>query len=171
MRRIADNDTSLFEALYDRYASRVKGFFLRMLNYDVQRSEDLTQELFLKIYLNRSHFEQGRSVASWVFSIAYNLCKNEYRHSEVESEYRQEMMNGSEAVEPVENMDKEIIQQRLKAVVVALPMEQRAAFMLRYQEELPVVEIAKVLACPEGTVKSRLFHALQTIKEKMKRYT
>ncbi len=87
MRRVANGEKSAFEVLYLRYAPRVQGFFVRMLRRDYEKAQDFTQELFLKVYKSRNNYEKGIEFSSWIFSMAYNMCKNEYRHQSVVEEH------------------------------------------------------------------------------------
>lgn len=173
MKRVSRNDTRAFEVLYTRYARRLQGFFIRMLGFDIPKAEDFTQELFLKIYEGRNAYEEGRSFSSWAFSMAYNLCKNEYRHREVVENHEAELLNSSDATEEpaFEHMyDQSVFENQLSLSLARLSGDQLAVFTLRYNEELSVPEIARILDCPEGTVKSRLHYALRTLSQSLSMY-
>jgi len=173
MRRVSRNDTKAFEELYTRYAGRMQGFFIRMLGYDIAKAEDFTQELFLKVYESRSAYEEGRTFSSWAFSMAYNLCKNEYRHRDVVEIHEQELNYNSDATEEPafeKVYDQAVFENQLSISLSKLPADQLAAFTLRYNEELSVQEIARVLDCPEGTVKSRLHYALRSLSQSLSIY-
>lgn len=164
-----------FEELYRRYASRFKGFFIRMLTGDTALADDFLQELFLRIYESRSSYRHGKSFSTWAFAMAYNLCKNEYRHREVEENYVAQQLLSDEqeyselpAFEVVH--DHGVFCEELKRVLAGLTDEHRAAYTLRYEEELSVQEIAQVLHCPEGTVKSRLYYTLKTLQRMLSTY-
>ena len=77
-RFVAEGNGKAFEELYHRYAPRLKGFFVRMLS-DPDLADDCLQELFLRIYEARESYRADRRFSTWVFAMAYNLCKNEYR--------------------------------------------------------------------------------------------
>ena len=66
--------------------------------------------------------------------------------------------------------DRQVFNEQLKKVLTSLTDEQRAAYTLRYEEELSVQEIAQVLHCPEGTVKSRLFYTLRILQHSLSNY-
>ena len=74
------------------------------------------------------------------------------------------------ATEQPQTIDSEQINKMLHKAIDALPTAQREVFILRYIEELSTTEVAQIVDCPEGTVKSRLHHALESIREKMKKY-
>ena len=66
--------------------------------------------------------------------------------------------------------DRQVFDRQLKKALAGLTDEQRAAYTLRYEEELPVQEIAQVLCCPEGTVKSRLYYTLKVLQRSLSDY-
>lgn len=164
-----------FEELYCRYSPRFKGFFMRMLSGDVALADDFLQELFLRIYEARGSYRHGKLFSTWAFSMAYNLCKNEYRHREIVEEYRmqqsytsEEAHSSSPEYEAVH--DRQVFDRQLKRVLAELTDEQRAAYTLRYEEELPLQQIAQILCCPEGTVKSRLYYTLKVLQRSLSDY-
>lgn len=161
-------DRASFEALYQRYGRRAKGFFLRMMDYDAPLADDLTQELFLRVWKHREEYSAVRSFETWLFTIAYNLCKNEYRHQNAERSCVEEFSHTPEPfTDPVQELERQERKELLRRAVMTLPDGQREAFVLRYEEGLPLADVATILGVPEGTVKSRLFYALQTVRNMM----
>ena len=156
------NSEKAFEELYCRYAPRFKGFFMRMLSADGALADDFLQELFLRVYEARGSYQHGKQFSTWAFAMAYNLCKNEYRHRDIVDEYRLQQSYTNE-----EDSYSSLV---LKKVLAGLTDEQRAAYTLRYEEELPVQEIAQILCCPEGTVKSRLYYTLKVLQRSLSDY-
>lgn len=164
-----------FEELYRRYSPRFKGFFMRMLSGDAALADDFLQELFLRIYEARESYRHGSQFSTWAFSMAYNLCKNEYRHREIMDEYLSQQSYKEEkdfcaAPEFEAIHDRGVFNEQLKKVLISLTSEQRAAYTLRYEEELSVQEIAEILHCPEGTVKSRLYYTLKILQRSLSNY-
>ena len=80
MHRTSRGSDSAFEELYRRYARRLQGFFFRQLGGDVDSAADFTHDVFLRIYEARDRYETGTNVATWFFTIAYNLCRNHHRN-------------------------------------------------------------------------------------------
>lgn len=171
MLRVGQGEHTAYEVLYERYARKLGGFFLRMLAYDVAKAEDMVQELFIRIWAYRTSYRTTQSFSTWLYAMAYNLCKNDYRHEEVRQSYTAECMLREE---PTATTDEAIehheLHQLLRQAVQSLPEPQRDAFLLHYDEELTVPEVARIVGCPEGTVKSRLATALTTIKKHMNTY-
>ena len=107
-----------------------------------------------------------------MFTLAYNLCRNEYRRlatMSVGAEWDEGCEAGYETQEEL-RMDTEDFDRALRAELQRLPFGRRVLFALRYEEELTVPQVAAVLGVPEGTVKSRLHYLLQHLRQKLKAY-
>ncbi len=171
MQRIGRGEHKAFDTLYYRYARRLGGFFLRMLAYDAAKAEDMVQELFVRVWTHRKEYRSTQPFATWLYAMAYNLCKNEYRHEIVRQAYVEQCQQREEPTEELsEAMERDELRQRLRQVVQSLPTAQRDAFLLHYDEELTIPEVAHIIGCPEGTVKSRLYTALESVKRIMNEY-
>jgi len=171
MQRIGRGEHAAFDTIYNRYAQRLGGFFLRMLAYDTAKAEDMVQELFARMWTHRSEYRSEQPFATWLYAMAYNLCKNEYRHETVRQAYVEELRQREEATdEPAKAMERDELRQRMRQAVQLLPTAQRDAFLLHYDEELTIPEVAHIVGCPEGTVKSRLYAALESVKRMMNEY-
>lgn len=160
MRLTADT----FRTLYLEHGPRAQGFFLRMTGYDRELARDLTQDLFMRLWSARESYDPGRPFSTWMFAIAYNMLKNEYRRQMTVMEYV-ENVNKEEPVIETDHLEKEQRDQILSDAIGRLPEPQKVVFLLRYEEEMPLSEIARVCSIPEGTVKSRLFSALTAVRE------
>ncbi len=168
MRLVVQGNNRAFDILYNRYSRRICGFFVRMLGCCTEEAKDHTQELFTRIYTSRNSYNGG-SFSCWLYGAAYNICKNEYRHREIEDRFNAERDEETTTEQP-ENLDNAILTSILHKTIESLPQVQREVFILRYIEELSTSEVAAITDVAEGTVKSRLYYALATIREKMKKY-
>jgi RNA polymerase sigma-70 factor (ECF subfamily) len=99
-----------------------------------------------------------------MFAIAYNMLKNEYRRRMTVMEYV-ENADKEEPITEADHLEQEQREEMLRSAIGRLPEPQKVVFLLRYEEELPLSEIARVCDIPEGTVKSRLFSALTAVRE------
>ena len=166
----AESDTA-FEELYRRYARRLKGFFFMQLGGDEELAADATHDVFLRAYEARSRYREGSNVSTWLFTIAYNICKNHYRSNAYEAE-----LLASLDAEPVSDqqieveMDAATLDAALEQVLSELPPPLHQIFSLHYQEELTVPQVAEIVGIPEGTVKSRLHKTMNIIRKKLKQY-
>jgi RNA polymerase sigma-70 factor (ECF subfamily) len=165
MQAIAKRDERAFAALYDRYGPRMYRFFYRMLWQDASKAEDFTQELFLKIIEKNHLFNPEFSFRTWIYALANNLCKNEYRQRKpVEEWYFEETTVENDLPEKI---DQQLFDKHLRESILQLSPVHHQCFVLRYQENLSVAEIAQIIGCPEGTVKSRLHNALRQVCNQM----
>ena len=169
MPSIAEGSAAAFDELYHRYAQKMFSYFFRMLWKNKEQAEDQTQELFLKLVSHAGSFERGRAVSTWMYSIAHNMCKNEYRKEEVKAKYKI-MKPQSEYFSDEKNIDLGRFKEAVSNCTNELEEEKRSLFILRFQEQLTVPDISRILNIPEGTVKSRLFYLLKEMKEKLKQF-
>ncbi len=163
------DDERAYDELYRRHARRLMGFFLRQLGHDEALAADLTQDTFMRVWSSRSAYS-GSSYRTWLYSIAYNLCKNHFRHISYEQEYAQEVALGGQELEDNDldmKMDMKTFEEALQCELAKLPPATRLLFSLRFEEELAVSQIAVILGIPEGTVKSRIHHLVQMLKKSL----
>ncbi|MBP6828924.1 MAG: RNA polymerase sigma factor [Saprospiraceae bacterium] len=167
MRDIVRCDERAFAELYHRYGARMHRYFYRMLWRDAILAEDFTQELFLKIIEKPHLYDTTRPFRAWIYALASNMCKNEYRRKKPADV---EWLPGNETIHEIrlpEQLDRQLFETSLREAIDQLGETHKQCFVLRYQEELSVAEIAAITLCPEGTVKSRLHYALQKVSERL----
>lgn len=169
-----DDDDRAFNELYRRHARRLQGFFFRMLGGNNGLAADFVQEVFLRLWSSRARYREGDSVSTWMFSMAYNLCKNEYRHQSrciVESVEGEGVMAEQTYEEDFElQMDVDTLDRLLHEELQLLPPDSRLLFALRYEEELTVPQVAEIVGVPEGTVKSRLNRLMGHLRQRLTNY-
>ena len=169
-RAAAGNDTA-FEELYRRYARRLKGFFFMQLGGDEELAADATHDAFLRAYEARSRYQEGRKVDTWLFTIAYNICKNHYRSNAYEAQLLASLDAELVSIQQIEvELDAAALDQALEQVLAELPATLHQIFSLHYQEELTIPQVAEIVGIPEGTVKSRLHKTMNIIRKKLKKY-
>ena len=170
MQRVSSKDDDrAYNELYHRHARRLMGFFFRQLGGDEALAAVLTQEAFMRIWMAREKFA-GTSFHTWLLTIAYNLAKNHFRHSEHHRQYEQFIMQCQEEITEsniIQQLEDEAFDQALKQELETMSQESRLLFSLRFEEELTIPQIALVMTLPEGTVKSRLHTLTQTLKQKL----
>jgi RNA polymerase sigma-70 factor, ECF subfamily len=170
---VREKNGQAFEVLYDRYAKRLYNYFLRMLWKDREKSRDFTQELFAKVADRPELFDPSRSFITWLYSIAHNMCKNEYAKQEVRSRVHKDIKSSDPYTElPMggQSLDRSEFMSKLKQALDGLDETKRTTFALRFDQELTIPEIAEVMQCNEGTVKSRIFYILKDLSVKLKEY-
>lgn len=172
MELVVRGDERAFGALYDRYQRKLMAYFSRMLWNDRERAQDFLQELFTKIAQRPQSYDPARPFSTWLYSVANNMCKNEYRRmgtrKAAEPHLRAENAH-VEAVHGVE-VDHERFRRRLADELDRLEPDHKATFVMRYHEEMAIKEIAVAFGISEGTVKSRLFYTLKKLAERLNEF-
>jgi len=156
-----------FDELYLRYAERMHAYFYKLLYQDNELAADFCQTLFLKIFEKASSYNSSYKLSTWIYTIASNMVKNKYRSAEKPIPTLFIQNTQGQIVEPQgpQNIDNEIFQNKLQQALNKLDDKHRICFILRYQEEKSIKEIATILACPSGTIKSRIHYTLKKLSE------
>ena len=174
MLHLCNGEVLAFDELYYRYSKNLLAYFTRMLNFEREMAEDALQDLFLKIAESPEKFDGSRSFKTWIFSVASNSCKNFYRHRQVvvssheELSFTTEKTNESEFLKAASKIDAKEFRRLLDEALNEMAPEKKEAFILKYQEDKSIADIAFIQNCPEGSVKSRLHYTLKTLEEKLK---
>ena len=169
MLRAARGSDRAFEELYNRHARRLQGFFTRRLGNDADLAADFTHDVFLRLYAAREKYHEGNSFRAWLYTIAYNLCKNHHRNQLAIVSGDSVAEEATEADIEVE-LDETILHNALREALKSLPEPYAMLFSLHYEEELTIPQIAQITDLPEGTVKSRLHKIMNIIKQQLKQY-
>jgi RNA polymerase sigma-70 factor, ECF subfamily len=165
MRMIASGNERALTELYTRYSSLLLRYFFRMLWKDLPKAQDFLQDIFVKVIEHPEYFNPDKRFATWIYSVAHNMCKNEYRKHAYRQAHRDEALNSPRLfVTPDEEMDFQSVMDR---VMRELDEDERHLYSLRFELELPLEEIAEMLGCPVGTVKSRTFYLKKKLAGKL----
>lgn len=174
MQLSALSDQLAFSELYDRYATRMVNYFYRMLGNDRDKAEDFMQDLFTKLIHKPELYKVGRPFKPWIYSIANNMCKNEYRRLSIRNNSPMEVHENTKAFQDLPShsrkMDLKTFNEQLSKQLDGLDQKHRTAFILRYKEEFSIREISEIMECSEGTVKSRLFYTLKKLSSNLAVY-
>ena len=166
VRRIRRGDPGGFDLLWKRYAPALLAYLSRMIGSEAA-AEDLFQETMVRVYRNIGRYREKGAFRSWVYRIATNAALSELRRARLAPlpvEPASLHCVEAKGPSPLEEMEKEERIMRLRKGIGALPEEQRAVLLLRVHGEMEVREIARTLGIPEGTVKSRMHHAVRKLR-------
>ncbi len=164
---IASGNETAFEQLVKRYQNPVISFVYRYIG-DIHSAQDVVQEVFLRIFQAAPRFEPRGKVSSWVFKIAYNLSVNELKRRKRMNDFRAATaldILGMQSTNDSENAEKRESEEWLMAALGRLPENQRAALLLRLNEQLSYAEISKVLDVSVASVESLIFRARSRLKQ------
>jgi RNA polymerase sigma-70 factor (ECF subfamily) len=162
---LSDGSTKAFNMLYNRYQGKLLYFFYRMLGNDKNLAEDFLQEIFMKIIDKPYLFDTKRKFSTWIYSVAHNMCKNEYRNKAVRQTVVTEQHPDICDVIGNKHLDKDKVIEIIFNELELLDESHRTAFLLKYREGLSIEDIAVVMDLPAGTVKSRLFYTRKRLHE------
>ena len=166
------DDEQAFAELYRRYARLLQGFFFRRLGGNEEQASDHMQDTFLNVWSSRWQYSDGQPFRTWLFTIAYNLCKNTYRLNQHEQAYLDSLPTDEPIAEdstPLK-LDAATFDNALQQELSRINEAQQMLFELRFTQELTVPEIAAIIGIPEGTVKSRLNTLTNYLRLKLKDY-
>ena len=171
-RLIKEDDPKALTELYNRYSQKLLGYFINMFKGDVEKAEDFLHDLFIKLMDKKHLFKTDRKFYAWIFTIASNMCKTEFRRPVVKSLVTDGDTNHlkSLAVEDNSPMDKTAFKADLRFQIDQLSHDHKVVFILRYHQQFSLKEIAEITETSYGTVKSRLFYATQKITKSLKGY-
>ena len=163
-------DERAFTVLYDRYQRKLLSYFHRMLWNDRERAEDFLQDLFTKIAQKPDSYNPERPFRTWLYSVANNMCKNEYRRMATRTAAVPELKaTNNHTVEAVGGigLDRALFSAKLEEELDKLDPDHKATFVMRHHEDMAIKEIAEVFGISEGTVKSRLFYTVKKLAANM----
>ena len=174
--RIGQEDSEAFDELYRRYSRRLLYYLYRMLGGQEEKAQDFLQELFLKVLEKNTPFAASQRFSTWIFSVAHNMCCNEYRRLEVRgsttgAELGLKVQKEQDGYHHAErSLDQKVFKQSLLCELARLDEDKRSTFLLRYQENCSIREISAILGCPIGTVKSRLFYTSRLLAARLRAF-
>lgn len=169
-------DIGDFESVVRLHRPRIFRFLLASLR-NRETAENLTQDCFVRAYEARHQFRGASSVATWLLQIAANLVRKHESSSRLKF-WRRHLRPDADLADlagavPDRQQSPEVlasIQEQVRTVWTAaagLPARQRIVFLLRFVEDMDVLEIAEVTGMKEGTVKTHLFRALQSVRARL----
>ena len=176
--RVQSGDKQAFDVLVSKYQRRLMRLVSRLV-HDPAEAEDVVQEAFIKAYRALRHFRGDSAFYTWLYRIGINTAKNflvtQARRTPTSTEndaQQAEAFDDGEHLRDINTPEsmlasKQIIE-TVNAAMDMLPIELRTAIVLREIEGLSYEEISDIMACPIGTVRSRIFRAREVIAEKLR---
>ena len=172
---VATGNIDAYGKIVGRYRGRLFNFVLRFVG-DRETAEDIVQETFLRAFRKRKEYRAIANFSTWLFTIAGNLAKSELRrrkrwrlfslHRDDDSETGIELPD--ESMRPDKVAESSLADMQIQEAIRALPDNYRQVILLRDVEGLSYQEIADIVDCPVGTVKSRVNRARLKLQQKLK---
>jgi RNA polymerase sigma-70 factor, ECF subfamily len=150
-------EQAAFDRLVERYYQRIDRLAQQVVR-NPMAAEDITQEVFLRVYRGLRRFRGEASFYSWLYRITINLCLNYLRHQENRASTAQDSDAAAlpAVADPSLVLEAQERERLIRSAIDALPAHYRVAIILRDLEGLSYQEIAAILDIPLGTVKSRI---------------
>jgi RNA polymerase sigma-70 factor (ECF subfamily) len=174
LRQVAEGNQTAFGLLYDRYHSKLYNYLLRLI-FEEAAAQDILQETFLAVWQRANSFQNKSRVSTWLFGIAHHRAVDWLRSQKRlqrkffdldDLDFLQHYEPSAETWSSL-NLDNEQIWQAM----THLTPDHRAVLELAFVYEMRQEEIAQVMGCPVGTVKSRVHHALKALSGYLMRQT
>ena len=165
IKKVRSSDKEAFKKIFDFYQEGVFNFLLFRIN-DIDTAEDLLQEVFLKIWINRQKLDENKSIKAYIYTTANNLSLNYKRHKKVIYNYQKEhkyINNQTES--PHQLLESKEFQEKLFQAIENLSDKVRIVFLMSRVEKLSYKEIADRLDISIKTVESHIVKALKQIRE------
>jgi RNA polymerase sigma-70 factor, ECF subfamily len=176
--RAQSGDKRAFELLVLKYQRKVERLLSRIIR-DQAEIEDVSQEAFIKAYRALANFRGDSAFYTWLYRIAVNTAKNylisQGRRAPTSTEFDAEEAEGFEeatGLRDIATPDAQLMSKQIGEIVnktiEALPDELRTAITLREIDGMSYEEIAQIMDCPIGTVRSRIFRAREAVAEQLR---
>jgi RNA polymerase sigma-70 factor, ECF subfamily len=153
------------EEIVERFSRPIFSFIVRMIgNRDV--AEDIFQETWLRVIRSAGSFRGDSKVSTWLFQIALNLCRDHIRkvrkYKEIPLDDMEQLLTIEPAIDPIQMLTA----QEVRHMIMELPTKMREVIVLHFYHDLDNQEIAMVVGCPQGTVKTRYHRAIKILLRK-----
>jgi RNA polymerase sigma-70 factor (ECF subfamily) len=171
MIRVTTGDMEALGVLFERYKGPLYGFLYRLL-HDVAWAEDLTLDVFLRVYDRRRTYKPGFKFSTWLFTIAHNLAADGMRQAnrgEITLQNTVDDVSSSDP-SPPDAVARGELAEVVRLAVLSLPEDQRLVILLREFQGFSYREIAQVLGAGEDTVRVRAHRARQALRKALAPY-
>lgn len=165
-----NGDMRGYNEIVRRYQQQVYWVIRKLVNTH-DDADDITQEVFIKIFTALKDFREEANLFTWLYRIAVNYSLNHLNKAKIKSTVSMETVlepMDHESTQADERMDAESKRKLVFEAINTLPPQQKAVFNFRYYDELPYEDIANIMKLSVGGAKSNYFHAVKKIGEYVK---
>jgi len=162
--RIAEGDREAWGEFFQAYAPRIYRYVLTLIHAP-SLAEEVVQETMLAIWKSAERYSGSARPSTWILGIARHKALDKLRRERQDAKLQTEHDEPDIVVEPEREAERELLQDRVRKALVRLSQEHRETVVLAFYHGLSYKEIAELMDCPEGTVKSRMFYAKERLKE------
>lgn len=166
---LRDGSRAAFDTLYNQFAGKVHNF-IHKISGDNALAEDITQEVFIKLWRRREEMDPAQNIESWLYVSAKNMFLNEIRHRRHREVFAAEIKKMS-AVAEESTMDQvlyHLAEKSLADTVREMPPQRQKIFLLSKYQGLSAAEIASLMSISERTVENQLYQARKQMMSRLK---
>ena len=178
--RISSGDSAAFQEFVDRYKKKIY-YIAYDITGDHDDAEDVSQEVFIKVFRSLKTFRRNAKISSWLYQISVNASidllrkkssKPEKSMDDIERADIQENLPGigTRAQNPERSAEDLIIQKHISEALQKVSPKERSVFVMRHYNELKIREIAEILGVSPGTVKALFYRATRKLRKELSFY-
>ena len=176
IKKFQNGEIQAYNELVFRYKDRLLNFICRFLN-DIDRSEDLVQDTFIKLYTHKNSYQEIAKFSTWLYTIAANLARTELRKikrrktfsvSELSNDDKEYIISSDEIDQSEEHLSQNF-EKKIQNALSELPDDFKTIIILRDIQELSYDDISKIVELPLGTVKSRINRGRLKLQQLLKK--
>lgn len=157
-----------FELIYDRYFEKLTWYAFGFIK-DMQRSEDLVQDVFCVLIDNPTAFDHSLRFSTWMYTSVGNRCRNELRNRNNRAILlKQHAANNINSTETTQKAAEPDLRESIIPLLAELTDKERIVYHLRFEEERKLKDIAEVSGLPEGSVKSCIYYLTKKLAKQLK---
>jgi len=169
VRQFLDGEEAAFDELVERHRARIYGLVSRLAG--VGEADDLAQDVFVAAYRSLRTFRGEAAFGTWLYRIAIHTCSHHLRRKRPEAlELDEREPDRRRNADPLARAMQQELQGVVRQAIDGLPYKLKLVIVLRDLNGLSYEEIAAVVGCPIGTVRSRLHYATQRLASQLRQY-
>ncbi|MED4403943.1 RNA polymerase sigma factor SigW [Metabacillus fastidiosus] len=177
IRQVKKGDQSAFTEIVDLYKDKIYQLCYRMVG-NAHEAEDIAQEAFIRAYVNIHTYDVDKKFSSWLYRIATNLSIDRIRKKKPDY-YLDAEVSGTDGLTmysqvavdialPEDEVETMELQETIQKAILKLPDKYRSVIVLKYIDELSLIEISEILNIPVGTVKTRIHRGREALRKQLR---
>lgn len=173
LQKVAHGNAGAFREIFSHYHDSVYAYSLR-ITHSVCIAEDITQEVFLKLWLHREKLTELENLEAWIITVARNLCFNQLKKTAREKciiGFQPELYEGADVVSIEQKVEQRDLLLKLREASAQLTPKEQIVYRLNKEQGLRKEEIARALNISQNTVKAHLTNALRKMRHYMESYS
>ena len=167
IRRISAGDECAFVELYHKYSTPLYTYLLQMV-IDEKAAEDLIQDVFLAAWKGAARFRGDASLKTWLYQIAHHQAVSWLRKHVSNGKHDSDIQAFEQELSPEDHMQSRWFEEQVNIALRRLSPDHRGVIELTFFHGMSYQEIAEIMRCPVGTVKSRMVYARRTLEATLK---